>query len=358
MADELSLHINGNQYEGWKSLTVTRSIEACAGSFKLGVTDRWSDTAKLWPIRPGNGCKVKIDGETIITGFVDDDDPAFDEESRSISVGGRDKTADLVDCSTKVKTWYNVDLKQIAEDVAAPFGVGVVVATDIGPKFPNWSVNGSGEKAFECIDRAARIRGVLIYPDGKGNIVLGRAGTKRAGTKLIQGKNVKGGSASFSNKDRYSIYTVRSQLAALKDDELPAEISSRLKGQATDGEITRYRPLDLQSEAQSEFVDCKTRAQWEAATRAGKSRKVMLRVKGFHKDDGRLWTPNELAPVKAPWLHIYQEIELLISTVHFTRDGKGSWSLLELQHPDAFKLLPKITRDQVLSALIAQDGRA
>lgn len=110
-------------YGGWQRVSVTRSIEQVANSFDLEVTERWPGQSTSRPIRPGEECTLKLDDETVITGYVDDAEPTFDRQSHGISVRGRDATGDLVDCSAVHKTgqWMNAPLDRIATDLCAPF---------------------------------------------------------------------------------------------------------------------------------------------------------------------------------------------------------------------------------------------
>ena len=70
MTATIELVVGSLRYAGWKSVRVTRSIESIAGSFALDVSDRWGD-GELWPIAEEDVCRVLIDGETVLDGFVD-----------------------------------------------------------------------------------------------------------------------------------------------------------------------------------------------------------------------------------------------------------------------------------------------
>lgn len=94
---DLTLTVNGAQYGGWKRISVRRSIETISGSFNLGVSDKWAEQASAWPIKPGDECKVALQGTTIITGYVDSRNISYSDNSHDFSVDGRDRTADLVD---------------------------------------------------------------------------------------------------------------------------------------------------------------------------------------------------------------------------------------------------------------------
>ena len=134
---DVTLTVNGKQHSGWESLNINLGVEQIAGTFELSVTEKWPGNNEARPIRRGEVCTVSIDGEIVITGYVDDVLPSYDSNSHTLTINGRDKTADLVDCSAIYKTgaWTNTSLKTIAEDLCKPFGIGVIINTDIGEPF-------------------------------------------------------------------------------------------------------------------------------------------------------------------------------------------------------------------------------
>ena len=88
----VELYVNGAKYEGWKSGSVTRSVEAAAGSFELSSVDKWERDKNPWRIFPGDKCEVKIHGVTLIAGYVDSVAPSLSSGEHSIRISGRDAT--------------------------------------------------------------------------------------------------------------------------------------------------------------------------------------------------------------------------------------------------------------------------
>lgn len=167
MTPDVLLTVGGTRYGGWKSLRARRSIEEASGSFELGVSDLWPEQQVPREIRPFDACALSIDGETIITGAVDSVTNGMMSKDHFLSVTGRDKSADLVDCSAQHAKgeWRNARLDQIARDLAAANGISIKVEADVGAVFPQWAIQ-EGESAYACIERAARMRGLLLLPDG------------------------------------------------------------------------------------------------------------------------------------------------------------------------------------------------
>lgn len=333
---DVVLIVHGQQYSGWTEVLIRRGIEQVAGTFELTVTDRWSGQEQMWPIEKGEECTVTYEGETLITGYVDDVLPSFDAGQHQVVVVGRDKTGDLVDCSAIAKTgeWEGRTLLQVAKDIAAPFGIEVRAETGVGKPFETATLQ-EGETAFEALERAARMRGVLLISDAQGGLVITRAGTERISTALVQGKNVLSGRATFSARDLYSAYICKGQDAG--DDTSTPEQNAQPKGQAGDPNVKRYRPLIIVAENIEDSKGLKDRAIWEAAVRMGRSARPEITVQGWKHDAG-LWLPNRLVRVECPY--IYLDEEMLIVSVSYRIGDRGTIAEIELCRPDAFKLLP------------------
>lgn len=335
MAD-LILGINGQNYSGWQQIRVRRGIEQLTGSFDLAVTDRWAGQPEPWAISMGDACRLSMGGETVITGFVDDCLPSFDDKTHQLQVVGRDATSDLVDCSAIWKTgeWKDRTLQQIAADLLKPFGLSVTALVAVGAPFKKFSLQ-EGETVFEAIERAARMRGLLLISDPQGNLVITRAGTERIATALVQGQNILGASATFSLRDRYRDYIVKGSQPG--SDWSTPEQNAGPEGKSCDQGIKRHRPLVLIAEGAADNNRLAERAVWEAAVRMGRSARPVIRVQGWQHQDG-LWQPNRLVAVDCPYLKLQRE--MLIAAVDYLKGPDGTTAELELVRPEAFELLP------------------
>lgn len=334
------LKVGRTIFGGWTALSVTRSIEQIAGSFELEVTERWAGQASARPIRPGEPCQVLLDGDVVIDGYVDDVLPEYDSENHAVRVTGRDKTGDLVDCSAVYKTgqWHNVKLDVLARDLIAPFGIGLKIETDIGAAFASHSIEES-ETVFECLERAARMRAVLLVSDASGNLVITRAGSEVIGVQLVEGQNIKGASGHFSWKDRFSTYTVKGQ--AKGDDFFSGEHAAQPKGMATDDTINRYRPRVVLAEEHGHGVTLKDRAEWEKAVRMGRGNRGTITVQGWRRQDGVIWQPNTLVPVISPMLSLDAPM-LIVGCTWKLADRTGTTTQLTIARREAFELVSGI----------------
>ncbi|WP_165494508.1 phage baseplate assembly protein [Pseudoxanthomonas winnipegensis] len=333
---ELALVLGGTAYGGWTSIYVHRSLEEVAGSFELSLTERWPEHEQPLVIQPGAACVVTIDGKPVITGYVDAVDQGYDATNHTLNVSGRDKTADLVDCSATFGKgeWRNAKLDQVARDLSSPFGITVRASGDLGAPFPSFAIE-PGESAYDCLERAARQRGLLLASNGAGELVVGQAGTGKVGTALRSGENLLSGAVRNDNASRYSQYTVLGQRAG--SDLVSGAAAAHVKAQATDTGVARFRPLVIVDEDQGDMASFQRRAKWEASVRAARALTYTALVQGWTHASG-LWETNTLVQVYDPVLRLARE--LLVRDVDYGLDASsGQVSQLVLTPAEAYSIL-------------------
>ncbi|TAN62608.1 MAG: hypothetical protein EPN20_10800, partial [Magnetospirillum sp.] len=192
--ENVTLQVADRIFSGWKSVSIQMSLERLAGSFSVSASESWTEGGQLvtGPIRSGDGVAVSVDGETVITGYIDSAEPYYSTSDAGTRIRGRDRTADLVDCSADEQEILGQRLPRIAEDLCKPFGIPVrVVGWDGGPAFAKYAVD-PGETVARALEDACRQVGAMMWTDGLGTLLLGRpqggayAGTLRLGEHIIE----------------------------------------------------------------------------------------------------------------------------------------------------------------------------
>lgn len=342
MADALAppraaLNIGGRRYEGWTGLRITRSIESLCGDFQFDIAAREFSDAPRWPLRTGDEASVEIDGETVITGYIDGINPQLDATGYSIVLVGRDRAADLIDCSAIAApgSWTGRSIEAIAAELAKPFGISVVAKANTGEKVKRFAIQ-QGESVHAAIERLARYRGLLAVSNPQGEVELIRPGSGAPVAQLVEGENILGGTAIHDARERFSDYVIKGQSSG--DDQVNARAAAAIKGEAKDAGVGRYRPLLVIGEDQSTPASLKKRAAWEASTRAAKAQRATFSVQGWRTPGGQLWAPNQLVGVMAPFFLI--EGTLLVTEVSLVKDDRGTVTDLTVTPPEAWSLQP------------------
>jgi prophage tail gpP-like protein len=337
---KLELIVNDRRYGGWKSVRVTRSIEAISGSFEVEASDRWADQDIPWPIAEEDAVRVEIDGTVVIDGWVDSRRHSVSGTDLSLSYSGRDRASDLVDCSARLKRWtfMGVTVYELAKKICEPFGIPVHLQPGLVLPHPQKKqVVNPGDSCFDVIQTAAKVAEVLVISDGKGGILITRSAPLRAATPLIQGENVLTADVEYNAADRFRRYIIVSQTAGeqyMTSDEAidhPVSVCS----QATDTGVRRSeRALMIQCETGISTADARRRGDWEARNRAARAERVTVSVREWRQSNGVLWPINAIVPIRIPRIGI--DGEMLISQVELSLDTGGERTTLHLVRPDAF----------------------
>jgi prophage tail gpP-like protein len=336
---DLVLQVGDARYSGWETVGVVLSLEQLAGTFQLSVSERWpapDAQADRRRILPGEACTVRLAGEPVLKGYVDAVFPSYGPDSHTVEVWGRDATADLVDCSAVHKggRWKNKDLAAIARDLANPFGLQVVEGEDVGGPFANAAIQ-EGESVFELLERLAKQRGLLVWSDGTGGVILGKPHPRDLKTQLERGVNIESAKGEFSRRDRCSVYIVKGQMPGTDDTFGAAAAGPTAK--VPDEGVGRYRPLVVLSEAAGGIAAYKQRAAYERDVRRAKGSRVTYTVAGWAHAEG-LWEVNTLVPVVDDWMDLHQV--MLVAGVTFRAGADGSRTDLTLVQPDALDMIP------------------
>jgi prophage tail gpP-like protein len=341
----LTMTVAGQSYGGWKAARIRTSIETLAGGFSVTASERWPQDAGAKRIRTGDAVRLSIGGATVITGSIDAVRVRYDAGSHDIEFTGRDATGDLVDCSADHEPgeWRSQKLEAIAAALAAPFGIKVGVSADTGATFESFRLT-DGETVAAAIERLCRHRGLLRVADGKGGLVLTRAGTGRAPAALVLGQNAVEASGEFDDSQRFSQYRVKGQHPTV-DLQAPTQTVSP-SAVVRDRGMGRHRPLIVIAEEPGDEAQYATRAQWEANMRYGKSRRATYTVPGWTAA-GTLWRPNAMVHVRDDFVGIDEE--MLIVGVDFSLDEQGSRTAISVARRQAFELLPMPERKGALS---------
>lgn len=332
----------GNQiYEGFKNIRLSRSLTSLTGSFEIVLVDKF-DVEKIdFALKPGLEISCKIGKRPVYKGYIDKLAISLAAGSRNLTISGRDKTGDLVDCSHVGKNEFNnMKLEAITKELIRPFGIGVIFFAETGAAFSKLTIT-QGDSVFTALEKMAKQRNLLLTSSPEGNLVFEKKGVVRASTELIEGYNIKQAGIELDNTERFSKYHVKSQATGLIG--LPSD-ATQAKGLAEDEGIDRYRPIVIINESQGDGKTAQQRAEWEASLRSAKACNVSVVVVGWTQKDGELWATNQIVFIDCPSIGIKQD--MLISKVNFELSENGKITELELIRPDAFEFKLKIKKEK------------
>ena len=319
----VTLIIDGHELRGWQKVGITRSMQNAAISFTLEATNpTWSEEAKA--LRHGKEIEIRTSpargggasggGDLLCKGYVDSYSARYSDNSKSITLSGRSKSADAIDCPPVKHKTGRVEKKTL-DKVAAEFdefGIGFKTDQQLKP-IPKVQRR-PDETVFSTIEREARRDGLMLSAQTDGSVLLTRAGTKRhAGALQLGASPVQTMDITVNLSNRRSPIVVRGQRATgTGKDNLRQEIEE------VDQSVGRHRPLIIILEGDAPKEKLKKRGKWERLRASGFGVSVSADLSTWRDEGGQLWDPGRLVAIVAEPEDVDQDLTL--STVTFRQD--------------------------------------
>lgn len=350
---QMTLKVNNLSYTGFETIDIKNSIEDLTGTFVLTLSGAWGVDIPI--IEPQSSCLLFLNDEPVITGFVDSVTVTIKKDMHLVTIIGRDKAADLIDCSVVNSSGQYLGLKveQIITQICAPFKITVRVDTgvDTGLPLKVFAVE-QGMSAFEAIQKVCKIRRLLATSDGNGGVLITRAGNNKVKTVIAEGINLLEGTANYDFSNRFSTYYCKGQQPADSTTAISTAIGSI--GITQDPAVIRYRPILIVAEGQATTQDCQDRSQWEQAVRLGKSQKYTITVNGWDDPlENNLWTTNEIVTLDSKTLGVFDN--LLIMSVNYKLSEQGQLTILELTPASAYQTFELDTSNAATNAYLQEE---
>lgn len=369
----VTLTVNGLNYGGWKSISISAGLERLARDFTLAITWKWPGNTIQRPPEAGQKCQVYIGNDLVLTGYIFGTPISYDANSVTLAVQGRSLTADLVDCAAitqdgKQGQWRQQELGQIVKELCQPYSIDVVdevkqaqqkkqaqqaalVAAGVAPASQGQPKKDTladhtiepSETVFDSINRLLSIYRQFATDDGYGRLVIAQvASGGYAATELVSGKNILTGSAGLDFSDTYSEYRVLGQTSK----------TTNINGKASDPRAHRKRVLIIQQNGQIDNKKAEDRANWEASHRMGKALEANYTVNGWRQGTGQLWLPNTIVRVRDELINF--DRDMLIMEVTYSLDDGGMLTHLRVAPPEA--ALPKPNKPKKRAKVKGTDG--
>jgi prophage tail gpP-like protein len=339
------LDVNGKTFEDWESVWVQQRWADSFTYFRFTAAERdpiinrkggpFPLIAKL-QFKPGDKCTITLAGQLAVTGYIETRQVAYDANAHGVMLIGKSATAWAARSSVDTKTG-NFDKKnivQVAQQVIAPYGVGlrVIGSPDMTP-FDKLQ-NEKGELVWDFLERIARPRGVVMGSDSKGNFLLIGEHSYPVVSQLVEGQNIKSCQCIITHEHIYTEYRVDGQAPASDDNAGTA--SSELTGKVggTSPVISKLitaaeQPVKTQAEIQA-------RAKNESVWHEGTTIQATIVVQGWLRDGSSLWQAGDDVHVHSPMAMLDNTMKIQNCT--FTQDNNsGTLTTLDLVNPELLR---------------------
>lgn len=332
--DEVALLIDGQRFRFWDRVRVTRSIDVI-DTVEFGapfdhLTPGFRETFRPFTFKTA---AINVGGDPLFNGTMVNITPAVANDSKTISVSGYATAGVLNDCTAPASDYPlefdNRTLKEIAEDIAAPFGVPVTFLADPGPPFERVAAD-PGQKALAFLVELSKQRNLVVASTERGGLLFWQStDTGQPVARLAQGEPpVLSVSPFFSPQEYYSHITgIEPVLVGLKGAQFTVK-NPRLEGV--------LRPLTFEA-SDSQDADIATTVAAKAGRMLANAAAYGLRVATWRDPNGGLWRPNTTVKLLAPDAMVYTEYEFTIRSVAFEAEADKRTATLDLIIPGSFR---------------------
>ncbi|PWD89603.1 hypothetical protein DC081_09135 [Ignatzschineria cameli] len=330
---KVELYVGGGIYTGWKGVEIYLDLETlahyaslqCAYTIQDGVT-----------IQNGEECELKINGELVLTGYIDRTEHSVQGDSFDLNIEIRSKTADLVDCSAGYNQIKDRSAQAVAEEICKPFGIQVKWESQRSPKQITWKIE-PADTCFDVLTMIARECNMILTTNGAGDVVFTDAGTENVGT-LTLGKEILSLSVVDDWSDRFSDYICVGDNQSYRDDWIGGDETVIKKGSVRttikDEEINRYRPTMLMTDDVANGQNTKEMAEFERDRAISLGKEITVRVRGWYHLIG-LWEINKRLNIMALPI-IVAEDWLITSTTLLLNHDDGYVAELHVAPPEGY----------------------
>ena len=329
---DVSIYINGKLFTGFTGYTIempTDSFDSFSFSAPFDSTVKdFHEAFRPFTYKP---CCVYYDGKKIFNGTLLTPNPSVTPESRTITLQGYPLCGVLNEAhlpeSKYPPSYKGMTIKQIADDIAAPFGFKVVLDGDEGSAFDDVEYD-PGETLLSFLNKLAGQRGLLITNNTDGDLLLWQPKEKNAQASFAEGVlPFVSCTPSFDAQQFYSHVTGFSKVSCKKDSASYTYENSFLTKRGV------LRPY-------SYTVDDATDTDLEASVKAKAARMFAsavsydVTVLGHKDKNGNLYAKNGCVTLKAPCAMVYRETKFLVDSVQLKRsDSEGDQTTLKLVLP-------------------------
>ncbi|MGF6790158.1 phage baseplate assembly protein [Paraburkholderia sp. 35.1] len=337
MSDDVSLTVSGSTVAGWKSVRITRGMERIPADFDISMTERYPNTTTVVVIE-GDPCVLKIGADAVITGYVDRVTEAVSATTHTLSISGRGKCEDLVDCAAQSDSFQfvNVATADIAAALCERFGIAVK-ALSPGIVHAQVCLN-VGESAYQVIDRLCKLARTLCYEDADGDLVIGPLSAAEAAGGFAMGVNVEQASYTRDISQRFSEYRVYLVGTGIFTDAGQQPLAEYT---VADDTMPRFRPKAFIAQNGDAGADVSNaHALWECNRRIGRGNVVSITATSWRDSTGALYAPNTLAALSLPQLKLIDGAKWTLGEVTYRRDMSGTGCEITLMPPEAFRPEP------------------
>ena len=340
----ITLVVDGYGLQGFQSVEIQKSMQNGAMSFNMQASaPSWSDQAMA--LRNGQQIEIyssPVDsgglggggglGDLIVTGAVDEYNAEYDGDSHTITLSGRSKGRDAIDCHP-VKHQTGLVRNKTLLAAAQEFDeFGTNWSTDQQLQPIDTIQRRPEEPLFDTIERYARRGGFMLpaQPDGRHHDHPRR--DQSACRRARPGPVARQEDERQNHDDAEALAGGGSRAAPVRRTG-SSNLRQEYQDSGDDGDA--HRPALIIAEGDHTDQDLQTRAKWERLRMAAYGIRIGATTSCWRDDGGMIWTPGYLMAIENDPEGVDGDFTLSTVTLRQTDgEGKGAGTHAEMEFVD------------------------
>lgn len=325
--NEVALLINNVRFRFWNKIIINRTIDSIDN---VEFTAPFEATNQKFRqlIKPFSFANVSVfvGGEIIFKGTMITVAPELTNESKIVTVGCYSLPGVLNDCTPSASSYpleySKLGLKDIAEKIVNPFGIGVIFQANQNAIFERVACN-ADQKVLDFLTKLAKQRNLIITNNEKGELVFWQ-GVDSGNTvaNLIQGQSPLISVTPFFSQQDYYSHITGIQPVVTGTDGSQFTVKNNLLNSA-------IRPFTFKADDTlggniKEAVDAKTGRMFANMV------SYEIIVDTWRDYNNNIWQPNTNIFITAPDAMIYNQYEFTIRSIKFERQANQEIATLNV----------------------------
>lgn len=270
--------------------------------------------------------KIYLGSKLMGTGYIYKVKKARSGDSRTVTVTGYSKAADIMDSTSNPPYQAsNVTLQQRITSLIAPFGLTLLYNLDSDSPFKRVTMEPT-DTIFSHIAKLVSQRGALINSNEFGNIVVYKSRNSGPIAKVIEEGTTTANDFEIEcdARKRYRTYKAIGQ----------SPVSGTKKGIAIDTNISKPRQLTFTAD-DADVADIEKAAKFKMTKTLADSMSFSIPVRGWYSSAGVLYKENTFVTVKSETMDLSSGYNMLVKSVTYNFGDKID-CVLELVPPAVY----------------------
>lgn len=298
----VQLAIKGFKQTAWDSYDIDSDLLIPADAFQFSLSAKQLNLPDY--VATHQPVSVTIDGDRVLSGQIDDIDESVAKNGQSLSITGRDKAGQLLDCSARIFEAQSLSLVEIIRKVIYPFGLKPQVLADKSDVQEKVTIE-PGESPWDALAKVCEANGLWQWFSPEGVLTIGDPNpqTPTVADLVInrdgQGNNALSIRRLRSGQSLYSEIMVWSQ----SNGTDIAAGQTQIKGSAFNrGVYNRFKLVGGSDCDNVAMANAKARKQMVDSVL--NSHTITVTVQGHRTPSGALWTPSQRVKLVCDYLKL------------------------------------------------------